>query len=151
MLPVSARRLAVWFRRSAGAFVLLLLAACEPKPSFEITDAVIAETPPGRRVAVAYLNLHNHSSESLVLNYVSAERVENIEVHRHIYDNGMMKMREVKHLSVDAGSVLRFSPGGYHLMLLGVAQRFQRGEQVELTFEFQGHPPLTVVAEVRQL
>ena len=139
-----------------SVFILLaisaaLLVACKDKHGFEISNLIIRETPPGTKRGVAYLSIQNNSDKALVLNYVHSKRTESIEVHRHLYEEGMMKMREVKHLNIDPNQRLDFTPGGYHLMLFGIAERFEEGQEVELTFEFEQHAPKTVVAKVSRL
>lgn len=138
----------------AGVMCMMFMTVftgCAPKADFKIEDVVVREMAPGRDVGVAYLSLHNQSKQSLVLNYVHSPRTDRIEVHRHLYEDGLMKMREVKHLAIDPGARLEFAPGGHHLMLFGVDTPFKSGESVEFTFEFENHPPQTVTAEVKRL
>lgn len=135
-----------------GIFVLSFLSACEKsKADFELSNLVIREMPPGRDVAVAYLTLENFSDKALVFNYVHSPRASVVEVHQHAYENGKMLMREANHLSIAPQSRVDFVPRGYHLMLLGVEERFVEGEKVEITFEFENQAPLTLLADVKRL
>lgn len=134
-----------------NVLVWVLMSGCSEKPSIIISQGVIKETPPGRDTGAAYVTIENASKESLVLNYVHSARTDVIEVHQHLYDNGMMKMREVKHLTIDPGTKLEFSPGGYHLMLFGIDAPFEAGQSLELIFEFQNHPPQSTTAVVKRL
>ena len=134
--------------------LVCFLAACEKKSShasFELSNLVIREMPPGRDVAVAYLRLENFSESGLTFNYVHSPRAEAVEVHQHIHEDGKMKMREVKHFTIAPESKVDFVPRGYHLMLFGVTERFVEGENVEMTFEFENQEPLTLIAEVKKL
>ena len=129
----------------------LLLSACEKPPEFTISNVIIKEMPPGRAMAVAYLRIENFQDTNLVLNYIHTPVAESVAVHRSLYEGGMMKMREVKHLSVNAGNAIVFQPRSFHLMLIGVERQLKDGELVPLTFEFEGFAPRTVVAEVQRL
>lgn len=127
------------------------LLACSKKPDFEITNLVIREAPPGRSMTAAYLSIENFSDKSLALNYAHSPAMEEIEIHRHLYEDGQMKMREVKHLVVEPHSRLDFKPGGFHLMLFGIDDSVKAGAMIDVTLEFDGHPPLTLPAEVKRL
>lgn len=138
-------------------FILfLMIQACssEPDPGYDIRRLVVREMPPGgdRDVAVAYLQIENTSNAPLVFNYVHSPIADSVEVHQHIYDEaGRMQMRPVRHLQVDSEKTLNFAPGGYHLMLLGVSERLLEGRQVPVTFEFNAHEAITLMANVKRM
>jgi copper(I)-binding protein len=130
-----------------------ILSGCDKageEPDFTLSNLVIREMPPGKDVGVAYLTLENHSRNALVFNYIHSPRASSIEVHQHVHEDGKMMMREVKHFSVAPNSRIDFVPRGYHLMLFGVTERFEDGEKVELTFEFEDQTPITVLADVKK-
>jgi copper(I)-binding protein len=62
---------------------------------------------------------------------------------------GMMQMREVDAIEVPAGGSVELKPGGYHIMLLELAEPLVEGESVALTLRFQGLEPVEVTAQVR--
>lgn len=115
--------------------------AGEPKTQTEkvsISGAFIKELPPGKSTAAMYLLMKNISDTTQSLNYVHSPVAENIEVHRVIYQEGMMKMRQVKHLHINPGQKLIFEPGGYHLMLFGISDKLEVGSTFPVTLEFEG-------------
>ncbi len=69
------------------------------------------------------------------------------ELHTHINDNGIMRMREVEAIDVPAGGEARLEPGGLHLMFIDLNQQFVEGESLEATliFEKAGEVPITLV------
>lgn len=134
-----------------GLVLILAVTSCTQPKDVNLVDFVVREMAPGSERGVAYLSIENNSKENLILNYVQSPRIDNIEVHQHLYENGMMKMREVRHLSIDPGQRLSMGPGGYHLMLFGVDKPFKEGESIEFTFEFQNRPAQTVMASVKRL
>ena len=141
----------VFLRVVILSLTMMSFIGCSRQAEIEITDLVIRETPPGAERGVAYLKIHNSGDQTVALNYVHTPRASMVEVHRHLYENGKMKMREVQRLTVDPDSSVEFTPGGYHLMLFGAESRFEAGQQVPITFEFEDRAPITVVAEVRRL
>jgi len=94
------KRLApLWF----SIFILVLCvgqSACSPKQEFEIRKLTVREMPPGREVAAAYMQIENFSDEALVFNFVHSPVAESVEVHEHVYEDGKMKMRPVRLLSL---------------------------------------------------
>jgi copper(I)-binding protein len=68
------------------------------------------------------------------------------EVHNHLMQDGIMKMRKVDGLEIAAGGRVMFKPGGYHLMLFGLTAPLKEGSsiEVELTFEQAGTVTLQV-------
>lgn len=130
--------------------LILFLAACTEKPrEIEITQAVMNALPAGQPLGNVYLKIHNPLPATQVLNYVYSDIAEYIEVHRHIYSNGMMQMRPVKHLILDANSELFFKPGGYYLMLFGISEPLAVGDKFTVWFEFNGQLPLEAIVTVK--
>lgn len=138
---------------SALVFSVVLLMACSEREviRFTIKNAIVKEMPPGRDMGVAYVTIENQSERDLILNYVHSPIADTVEVHRHIYSDGKMMMREVNHLNIQARSTLTFTPGAYHLMLFSVLESPKAGMEIPLTFEFEGEKPYTVMAEVKRL
>lgn len=62
----------------------------------------------------------------------------------------MMGMREIDALDVPAGETVSLEPGGYHLMLLELADDLVPGESFDLTMEFADAGEVTVTVEVRE-
>lgn len=61
-----------------------------------------------------------------------------VELHDHISDNGVMKMRPVPAIKVKQSAELK--PGSLHVMFMGLKQDLKAGEKIEvkLTFEKAG-------------
>ena len=52
-------------------------------------------------------------------------------------DGGMMKMSAIDALALPAGKTVELKPGGYHVMLMDLAQPLKEGETVPLTLTFE--------------
>lgn len=133
--------------------VVLGLGACQPpprnNPTVQVEGAHIKALAPGQTRAAAYFILHNHGQQDLQMLHVEAQVAAEAQVHRHIHENGLMKMRQVRHLLVPAGAKLVFEPGGYHLMLLDISEPPAVGSQFTVTMEFDGADKLSFPVEVR--
>lgn len=67
----------------------------------------------------------------------------------HDGDMGAMTMREVASIEVPAGGEVVLEPGGYHLMLIGLAAPLVAGDTVDIALELEVAGTRTVTAEVR--
>jgi periplasmic copper chaperone A len=97
-------------------------------------------TPGASKNGAVYLEIKSASDEADKLLSASSAVAENIEIHNHINDNGIMQMRRVDFINVTEGGSTKLVPGGYHIMLLGLKQPLKAGEtfKLKLTFEKAG-------------
>ncbi|MCB4823429.1 copper chaperone PCu(A)C [Roseicella aerolata] len=58
------------------------------------------------------------------------------ELHTHIRDGEVMRMRPVEGIDIPPGQIVTLQPGGLHLMLIGLNQPLRQGETVPLTLRF---------------
>lgn len=100
--------------------------------AIEVTSAYFRLMPPGQTVSAGFFQLYNHLPESISIVDVLSDRLERVEIHQHTHDNGVMRMRKVESLSVEAGAALMFKPGGYHLMLFDVPEGIEPEEAINI-------------------
>lgn len=67
----------------------------------------------------------------------------------HGGEMGAMTMREVSFVEVPAGGEVVLEPGGYHLMLIGLAAPLVAGDTFDIALELEVAGTRTVTAEVR--
>ncbi|MCO3673902.1 copper chaperone PCu(A)C [Pseudomonas aeruginosa] len=105
--------------------------------------------PPPSPNGAAYFVVQNHGKENDTLLGADTPRAASAEVHEHVHKNGMMSMQKVDSVDVAPGKDLRFAPGGYHLMLMGLKQPLVAGERFPLTLHFRkaGDVPVEIVVE----
>jgi copper(I)-binding protein len=65
--------------------------------------------------------------------------------------DGAMVMQELTEgLALVAGETVTFEPGGYHVMLLDIAEPLEAGDEIELTLEFAEAGATTLTVEVAE-
>jgi copper(I)-binding protein len=64
--------------------------------------------------------------------------------------SGMMSMQEVESVAIAAGETVALEPGGYHIMLLELAEDLVVGDTVEVELSFESGATQRVTAEVRE-
>ena len=71
-----------------------------------------------------------------------------IELHTHLNDDGIMKMRRVDGIALPHDEAVELKPGGFHIMLFETNAAL--GEDAVLTLDFEKADDLTVVAPILQ-
>jgi copper(I)-binding protein len=122
---------------AALVFVGLTVWAAEPL-SIRVADAWARPSIGQSKSTAAYLNIFNEGSVEDVLERARSPKVETVEMHQTTTTpEGVMQMRKVEGgLPVPAGGSLVFSPGGTHLMLVGLKEALNAGDELILTLEF---------------
>ena len=98
------------------------------------------------KAGAAYLTLVNHGAEADKLVAVETKVARRAELHTHLMEEGVMKMRPVEAIEVDPGAPAVLAPGGLHVMLMGLESPLEKGStfQLRLTFERAGSVDVTV-------
>ena len=100
-----------------------------------VTDAWVRLPPPGAQIVAAYLTIE--SQQALSLSHVTSPSAETVEIHTMSMHNGMMKMRQIPVLALEAGKPVKLEPGGLHLMLINPKQALKEGDTVQLVLNFK--------------
>jgi copper(I)-binding protein len=86
---------------------------------------------------VGYLTLANVGAKPLKLVAIESPAAQSVTVHQSSMANGVMAMREVTGgLALAPGAKVEFSPGGYHLMLIGLKAPQALGGKTPVTLVF---------------
>lgn len=72
-----------------------------------------------------------------------------VELHTHIRDGDVMRMRPVADIPVPPGQTVRLQPGGLHVMLIGLTRPMERGERIPVTLRFERGGEVTVMLDVQ--
>lgn len=100
-----------------------------------VSNAWVRGTVAGQTTTGAFMQLKSTADATLV--EASSPVAQVVEIHQMKMDGGMMKMSAIERLPVPAGKAVDLSPGGYHVMLMGIAKPLQDGDTVPLTLTFE--------------
>lgn len=114
-----------------------------------INDAYVRLPPPGQNISAAFMRIDN-SGDARKLVKADSAVAGNVELHNHINDGGVMRMRQVKSIDVPAKGKAVLQPGGYHIMLIGLKAPLKDGQKVALTLTFDDGSSKTVDAPVQR-
>ncbi|AUH53709.1 hypothetical protein CXB49_19765 [Chromobacterium sp. ATCC 53434] len=130
-------------KRFAAALFALCLSGLAAAHSFQLGSIHIGH-PWSRAMPIAsptggvYLSLENQGKGADRLVSASTPRAASAELHTHVNDNGVMRMRKVEGgVEIAPGQTVKFAPGSYHVMLVGLKQPLKAGDRFPLTLNFE--------------
>ncbi len=118
-------------------FLVLMFVSGSAFAQVSIDKPWARATAPGARVAAGYMVLQNKSAAADRLVAASSPAAARVELHVHIHEGGVMKMREVPGYDVPAGGSFELKPGGAHLMFMDIKRVFKEGEKVQVKLKFE--------------
>jgi len=116
----------------AAALAMALPAAA----AVTATDAWVRGTVPAQKSTGAFVTLT--STEDARVVSVTTPAARSARIHESLMEGGRASMRPVESLALPAGRAVELRPGGYHVMLEGLAKPLAEGERVPLTFTVEG-------------
>jgi len=113
-----------------------------------ISNARVLPPFPGKDTAAAYFEIANHGPAADRLVSVSSPISDAVEIHNHIEEDGVMKMRMVKDgIALAPGASVELRPGSYHIMMFK-AELPDNQDDVALTLTYENAESVTVIAPV---
>ena len=83
----------------------------------------------------AYGEIQSNTYDRLIQASSSVAAV--VELHEHINDDGIMRMRKVKGgLALEPNQSMIMKPGGYHIMLISLHKPLKAGDTMDLSLKF---------------
>lgn len=122
-----------------AALLLAGPATAQPQPE---TAGGIAVTRAWTRAAgqggtgAGFLAIGNRGAAADRLVGASSPAARVIELHTHLREGEVMRMRPVEAIDIAAGQTVTLQPGGLHLMLIGLGQPLVQGQVVPVTLRF---------------
>lgn len=139
-----------WWRVSTFILAVAVWPALAPADEGLTADnAWVREAPPNAETSAAYLVIHNGTNQPKILQGVSSPQFQGVEIHSTQMAGSQVHMMRMNELSIAPGDEARFSPGGYHLMLMKPLKALKSGDVVTLLLQFKDGPQLAVEAPVR--
>jgi copper(I)-binding protein len=123
-----------WFNR--GLLVAAMATSSMAMAEVTVKDAYARAVPPGQMNSASFMMLKNDAEKSVSLVSGSSSGAKVVELHNHINENGVMKMRQVEKIEIPANGMAHLQPGGLHVMLIGLKKDLMEGDNIDLNLEF---------------
>ncbi len=129
----------------------LVLAAPALHAQIEIDRAWVRATAPGASVAGGYMTIRNKSGAPDRLLGASSPAAARVEMHVHLREGEVVKMRPAAAFDVPAKGEFELKPGGAHLMFMQVRHPFNEGDKVPVRLRFEKAGEVSVEFAVGRL
>ena len=133
--------------------VIAALLCCTAHAEVTVKDAWVRGTVAAQTVTGAFMTVT--SSEDAKLVAARSPIASMTEIHRSTMKDGVNRMDAAGAVALPAGKAVELKPGGYHVMLMGIAKPVVAGAKVpiQLTVEDRRgkRSTIEVQAEVRPL
>ncbi|TAK37780.1 MAG: copper chaperone PCu(A)C [Betaproteobacteria bacterium] len=128
-----------------------LFAAGAAQAQVTVEKPWVRATAPGAKVGGGYLMIRNAGAAADRLVGASSPAAARVELHVHIKEGEVMKMREVRAFDVPARGSFELRPGGAHLMFMELKAPFTEGESVPVKLKFEKAGELSAEFHVGRL
>lgn len=124
---------------SAAAMLAVLAAptfAAGAADSISVVDPYVRQAPPGAMATGAFMVIKNSGAKEVKVVKADNPASKVTELHTHLNDGGVMKMRPVKDIPVKAKGEAVLKPGGLHVMLIDMKAPMKEGDIIPITLTF---------------
>jgi copper(I)-binding protein len=141
------------FRKLLLSAAICLASAAAQAHDYNLGDLKIQHpwaraTAPSAPAGAAFLTVVNSGASDKLLK-ASADVAKVVELHTHIMDGQVMRMRQVPDIDVAGGFETKLAPGGLHIMLIGLNAPLKEGTTFPLTLTFEKAGQVTVEVQVQ--
>lgn len=138
------------------AFFLAGLASPATAEDYRVGNLQISQpwargTPGSARTAAAYMSISIHGDRTDRLVSVSTPVSRTAQLHAHLMENDVMKMRRVAAIEIHSGEPSVLRPGGTHVMLMGLKRPLKEGDAFPMTLTFERAGDVQVMVAVRKM
>ena len=97
----------------------------------------------------AYATLTNNGNRPDRLVAIKSPVAARVEIHTHIKEGDIMRMRQVKGgIAVAPGKSVAMKPGSYHIMLMGLNSKLESGGKFPVTFVFEKAGEINAMVDI---
>lgn len=121
----------------AAALLLGLSAAGQAVAAdMEVANPFMRAAPMVGGTGAAYMTIHNHGGADRLL-AAEAGISKSVELHTHVKDGDIYRMRKVESLVLPEHGTAEMKPGGDHIMFIGLNAPVKEGVTVPVTLKFE--------------
>ena len=133
---------------AAIAAPIALVSCAQPQPLY-VDQAYVKVNANPDAPAAGYFTIHGGPEDTKLLQ-ITTDGVLKLEMHESVMKDGMMTMQPIQSVDVPAKSVVKFEPGGKHVMLFGLNPAMVDFGKVTFTMVFSNGDRLIVDAPIQK-
>ena len=112
-----------------------------------ISNAWARATPGGSTISAAFMEIRSEAGDKLIS--AASPAAGRVEIHTHIMEGDVMKMRRVDAFDIEPGKARVLKPMGDHIMLMDLKEPLKQGGTVKMTLTFEKAGAVDVEAPVQ--
>ena len=116
-----------------------------------VSEAWARETPGGSTNGAVYLTIKADQGTSDTLVSVSTPAAQRAELHTHIMDGTIMRMRKIESVPIQASTSRQLVPSGDHIMLFDLKAPLKAEETMELVLVFAKAGDIKIDVPIRTM
>ncbi|MBL8420498.1 MAG: copper chaperone PCu(A)C [Dechloromonas sp.] len=113
-----------------------------------VQDPYVRLAPPNAPATGAFMVIKNNGDKDVKVVKAGNPVSKATELHTHLNEGGVMKMRPVAAIEIKAKGEAVLKPGGLHVMLIDLQAAMQEGDSVPITLIFDDGSSKQVAAKV---
>ncbi len=135
------------------ALFLLTLSSANAADTATVGDITVSKawsraSTGAKRPGGSFLTIVNNGSAADRLIAAETPAAGKSELHNHIMEDGMMKMRHVMAVDIPAGGMTMLKPGSFHVMMFDLKDLLKEGDMFPMTLTFEKAGKATVMVHV---
>jgi copper(I)-binding protein len=124
-----------WLIPLSAALAIMACAAPAQAAQIAVSNAWFRWLP-AHLPAGGYFDLHNGRATPLTMTNADSPDCGALMLHKSQQKNGVDTMSDVNTIDIPAGGVLKFAPGGYHLMCMDPGPVMKPGAVISVRLHF---------------
>ena len=113
-----------------------------------VVDPYVRLAPPNAPATGAFMVIKNNGDQDVKVLKADNPASRVTELHTHLNEGGVMKMRPVPAIDIKAKGEAVLKPGGLHVMLIDLKAPMKEGDMVPITLTFDDGSSKKVDAKV---
>ena len=118
--------------------------------SITVVDPYVRMAPPGAMATAAFMVLKNDGGKDAKLVRAENSVSKITELHTHLNEGGVMKMRQVPAIDIKAKGEAVLRPGGFHVMMIDLKTPLKDGDKVAIILGFEDGSSKQIEAPVKK-
>ncbi len=115
---------------------LIFIAQFSMAQDLTISEQRVRLMPDNSPATAAFMKIKNNTNKDIKITHAISDFSKKTEIHNHLMENGMMKMREIPFLLVPANQEIELKPGGLHIMLIDFKKKLSKTKKISLEIFF---------------
>ncbi|EME70915.1 hypothetical protein H261_05884 [Paramagnetospirillum caucaseum] len=124
------------FAVAAALLLGLSAAGGAAAADIEVANPFMRAAPMAGGTGAAFMTINNHGGADRLLS-AEAGISKSVELHTHVKDGDIYRMRKVESLAVPEHGSVALKPGGDHIMFIGLNAPVKEGATVPVTLVFE--------------